>query len=70
MKVLSTLWGLIIDDGRLASTLIGCLIISWGSSLAGQPLIGAFIIWAGLLVSLWFSINHQVQLKLSKKRNS
>ncbi|MCM2534181.1 hypothetical protein NDK43_19710 [Neobacillus pocheonensis] len=68
MKVLSTLWGLIVDDGRLASILLFFLIISWSLSMAGQPFIGAIMIWAGLLISLWVSINHQLQLKISKKK--
>ncbi|MFY4776176.1 hypothetical protein [Metabacillus sp. RGM 3146] len=69
MKVLSTLWGLIVDDGRLASILIGCLVISCLLSLFGQSLIAAFVIWAGLLISLWVSIQHQLQLKLSKEKH-
>jgi hypothetical protein len=68
MKVLTTLWGLIVDDGRLASILLISLVISWGLSLVGQPLIGAFMIWAGLLISLWISINHQLHLKLSQEK--
>jgi hypothetical protein len=70
MKVLSTLWGLIVDDGRLVTILLFCLIISWGLSYGQQPLIGAFMIWAGLLLSLWVSIRHQLQLKLSKEKKN
>jgi hypothetical protein len=68
MKIISTLWGLIADDGRLASILLVFLIISGGLSMAGQPLISAFVIYAGLFISLWVSIHHQLQLKISKKK--
>lgn len=66
MKVLSALWGLIVDDVRLASILIVSLLISWGVSLAHQQVLAAIVIWAGLLISLWVSIEHQLRLKLKK----
>jgi hypothetical protein len=67
MKILSKLWGLIVDDTRLVSILLIFLLISWGVTMAGQSFIAAFLIWAGLIISLFVSIKHQIQLKISKK---
>lgn len=67
MKVLSTLWGLLVDDGRLASILVLAIIIgSIVSKVLHQPLPGAIVIWAGLLVALFVSIEHQLSLKSKK----
>jgi len=67
MKVLSTLWGLLVDDGRLASILVIAIIISAVLTNAlSLPLSGAIVLWAGLLVSLFFSIEHQLRLKSKK----
>lgn len=70
MKILSTLWGLIVDDGRLVSILMIFLLLSWGLSMAGQSMIAPFIIWAGLIISLFVSIHHQIQLKLVKEKKN
>lgn len=68
MKILSTLSGLIIDDRRLAGILIVFLIFSWGSSyFLHQRLLAGGLIGASLLLSLWFSVLHQLQLKLKGK---
>jgi hypothetical protein len=64
MKVLSTLWGLLVDDGRLASILILSIVLAWGLSQFEQPLLAAILIWAGLIVSLAVSIEHQLKLKI------
>jgi hypothetical protein len=67
VKVLSTLWGLLVDDRRLASILILAIVISViVSNTFGQPLLGALILWAGLIVSLFVSIEHQLRLKSKK----
>lgn len=67
MKVLSTLWGLLVDDRRLASILILAIVISViVSNTFGQPLLGALILWAGLIVSLFVSIEHQLRIKSKK----
>ncbi|WP_155837174.1 hypothetical protein [Aneurinibacillus terranovensis] len=66
MKVLSTLWGLLVDDGRLAFILLLSLLIAGGLSLAHQSFMAAIVIWLGLMVSLWVSIMYQLQSKLSK----
>lgn len=68
MKVIKVIWGLLVDDGRLATTLIVALIIAFGLSKANQPLLAGIIIWLGLIVSLWYSIEHQLQLKLKSKK--
>lgn len=67
MKTLKVLWGLLVDDGRLASILIVALIIGSIVSAAGLKTLGAVAIWLGLLVSLGVSIEHQLKLKLKKK---
>jgi hypothetical protein len=66
MKVLSTLWGLLVDDGRLATILMISILIAWGLAQFGQPLLAAIVIMAGLVVSLAVSIEHQLNLKLKK----
>jgi hypothetical protein len=67
VKVLSTLWGLLVDDRRLASILILAIVISViVSNTFGQPLLGALILWAGLIVSLFVSIEHQLRIKSKK----
>jgi hypothetical protein len=66
MKVLSALWGLLVDDGRLASILMLSIILAWGLSQFGQPILAAIVIMAGLVVSLAVSIEHQLNLKLKK----
>ena len=64
MKILSTLSGLIIDDRRLAGILILFLILAWASSyFLHQKLLAAGLIGAGLLLSLWFSVTHQLKSK-------
>lgn len=63
MKVLATLWGLIVDDGRLAYTLGLFIIIGATLSYFQQPWIAAIVIWLGLLVSLWVSVIHQLNKK-------
>lgn len=68
MSVLKVIWGLLVDDGRLASVLCGALVVAYVFSAAGQSMAGAIVIWAGLIVSLWFSIEHQLRLKLSDKK--
>ncbi|SEB86067.1 hypothetical protein [Paenibacillus sp. GP183] len=66
MKILSTLWGLLVDDGRLASILLLSIVIGWGLSQMQKPFLAAIVIWAGLIVSLAVSIEHQLNLKLKK----
>jgi hypothetical protein len=66
MKVLTTIWGLLVDDGRLASILMLSIILAWGLSQFGQPTLAAIAICAGLVVSLAVSIEHQLNIKLKK----
>jgi hypothetical protein len=66
LKILSTLWGLLVDDGRLASILLLSIVIGWCLSRFQQPFLAAIVIWAGLIVSLAVSIEYQLNLKLKK----
>jgi hypothetical protein len=66
MRVLNVLWGLLVDDGRLAGILALSLVLACVACIAQQPLVGAIMIWAGLVISLWVSIEHQLQKKLTK----
>lgn len=67
MKVLKTLWGLLVDDGRLASILVIGLIVAAVLSLGLHvPAIGSVVIWLALIISLVVSVNHQLKLKLNK----
>lgn len=69
IKVINTLWGLLVDDGRLASILIVALILAGVSSLVGKlTIIGAVLIWLGLILSLIISIEHQLKLKTKTLR--
>lgn len=68
MKVLKVLWGLLVDDGRLASILVISLVVAYIVSLAGVKWLAALVIWLGLIVSLWVSIEHQLKLKVHKSR--
>jgi hypothetical protein len=69
MRVLKIIWGLLVDDARLASILVLSLVIAFVLSLAGLKSIAAIVIWLGLVISLWISIDHQLKLKLKKLRN-
>lgn len=67
MRVLKVLWGLLVDDGRLASILVVSLIVAFVVALAGLKLIAAVVIWLGLIISVWVSVEHQLKLKLKKQ---
>lgn len=68
MKVLSTLWGLLVDDGRLAWTLLIFLAVAAIlSRVAHLPFVGSLMIWLGLIVSVVFSVEHQLRLKTKAK---
>lgn len=65
MKVIRKLWGLLVDDGRLASILMIALILASGVSfLLHHRTIAAGLIWLGLIVSLVVSVEHQLKAKL------
>ncbi|MBP1967109.1 hypothetical protein [Paenibacillus aceris] len=67
MKIISTLWGLLVDDGRLASILVLAIVVSAVvTNLFQLQLVGAIVIWAGIVVSLFVSIQHQLSLKMRK----
>lgn len=68
MNVIKTILGLIYDDARLVLTLGVALAISLIFRLAHQPLIAAVLIWAGLIVSLWISIEHELKQKSSQSK--
>jgi len=64
MKVFSTLWGLLVDDGRLAWILLVALILAAiASLLAHLASAGAVLIWLGLIVSLIISVEHQLRIR-------
>ncbi|KPV42310.1 hypothetical protein [Alicyclobacillus ferrooxydans] len=68
MKVLKTLWGLLVDDGRLAWTLVIGLVISAVVSMVLRlEFIGALIIWISLVAALIISVEHQLKLKVDRK---
>ncbi|WDL98565.1 hypothetical protein [Alicyclobacillus sp. ALC3] len=68
MKIVSTLWGLLVDDGRLAWTLLVFLVLAAiVSRVAHLPFIGALVIWLGLIISMVFSVEHQLRLRLKSK---
>lgn len=67
MKVLKKLWGLLVDDGRLATILVVALVVAYIISASGQHLIGAIVIWLGLIIALWVSVDHQLRLKVKKR---
>ena len=68
MKVLSILWGLLVDDGRLAWTLLVFLAVAGViSRVAHLPFVGSLMIWLGLIVSIIFSVEHQLSLKTKVK---
>jgi hypothetical protein len=66
MGVLKVIWGLLVDDAHLATILAVSLVISFGVSRMHHPTAAALVIWLGLIVSLWISVEHQLQLKLKK----
>ena len=63
MGILKTLWGLLVDDVRLALVLGSALILAFGLRQAGLSLVAAVVLWIGLLGALWFSIEHQLKLR-------
>lgn len=64
MKVFSTLWGLLVDDGRLSWILLVALIMAAiASLLAHLASAGAVLIWLGLIVSLIISVEHQLRIR-------
>ncbi len=68
MKVLKTLWGLLVDDGRLAWTLVIGLVISRVVSMVLRlEFIGALIIWISLIAALIVSVEHQLKLTVNRK---
>lgn len=68
MRVLKVLWGLLVDDARLASILVLSLIVAFVVALAGLKFVAAIVIWLGLIVSIWVSVEYQLQLKLKKQK--
>lgn len=69
MKVLKVLWGLLVDDGRLASILVLSLVVAYFVSILGYKMLAGGVIWLGLVVAVVVSVEHQLQLKV-KKTNS
>lgn len=67
MKVLKKLWGLLVDDGRLATILVVALVVAYVISASGQHIIGAIVIWLGLIIALWVSVDHQLRVKVKKR---
>ena len=56
-KVLKIIWGLFVDDARLAITLVISLAASALVSSLGYPFFGMVCLWVGLLLSLLFLLN-------------
>ena len=70
MGILKTLWGLLVDDARLAFILGITLIAAFLFSQVNLPLVAAVVIWAGLLAALWSSTEHQLKLKRAQDRDA
>jgi|GEM_PF-5354930 len=68
MKALKVLWGLLVDDGRLASILVIALIVAFICAQAGLHFIAGVVIWLGLIVSVWTSVGHQLRLRIKLKK--
>lgn len=67
MAMWKTLWGLLVDDGRLASILVICVILAGVCArVAHLPTLGTVFIWGGLLLALVVSVEHQLNLKIKK----
>lgn len=69
MRVLKVLWGLVVDDLWLASMTVGVLILAYIFSLTGLKSIDPYVIWVGLVVAIWVSVEHQLRLKRKESRN-
>lgn len=63
MKVVKKLWGLLYDDARLVLTLIVALFGAFLLQALRLSTLAAIVIWFGLVVSLWVSIEHELTLK-------
>ncbi|QQE77591.1 hypothetical protein [Alicyclobacillus sp. SO9] len=64
-KVISTLWGLVVDDARLAWTLVVALLIAAVMAyILHLAFIAAVVIWLGLILSLVLSVEHQLKLRM------
>lgn len=68
-NALKVIWGLLIDDARLAVTLLISLAVSAVSSKLGYPFVGMLCIWVGLVLALYISIEHQLRLKVRTYRS-
>ncbi|UOF90948.1 hypothetical protein LSG31_01270 [Fodinisporobacter ferrooxydans] len=66
MNALKILWGLLVDDSRLVSVVLLSLILAFLLSSIHMVHIAAYVIWVGLIVSLWISVEHQLKLKIKK----
>ncbi len=64
MKVLKALWGLIVDDGRMAAILVLNLV---GASLIFKlthfGAVAVLMIWMGPVISLVVAVEHQLRRK-------
>jgi len=69
MKLVSLLRGLLFDDTRLALTLLASLLLAGIFSYFDCPRIAAFVIWGGLVLSLFISIEHQLHSKMKTIKN-
>ncbi|MGI9049675.1 MAG: hypothetical protein ACR2GU_09950 [Rubrobacteraceae bacterium] len=70
MGVLKTLWGLLVDDARLAFILVFTLIAAFLFSRMNWSLVAAVAIWVGLLAALWSSTEHQLKLRRTRVRRT
>jgi hypothetical protein len=66
MRVLKVLWGLLVDDGRLASILVLSLVAAYLISAVGLKTLAAGVIWLGLVMSVLVSVEHQLRLQVKK----
>lgn len=63
-KVLNTIWGLFVDDARLAITIVISVATSAFVSTLGYPFVGMVCLWVGHLLALFISIEHQLHVKI------
>jgi hypothetical protein len=66
-KIIKIVWGLLFDDVRLAVFLLLALTIAAILCNLGYNSLGMIVMWLGMLLALFISIEHQLQNKLKSK---
>ena len=67
MSWLRVMWGLVVDDGRMVSTLGAGLVLAYLCRLAHWPTLAAVIIWLSLLGALGYAVEVQLRKKLRSR---